>query len=1446
MAAPSTAGAETEFTVFISSPSDVDDERGRVITVLQQLNSEFTGRFKFNWISWPDAYYTASAGFQPQIEKPSACDIVVCVLWSRLGSELPPEFNRPDGTSRTGTEYEFEEALEAALQRQTPDILVYKKMQEEIRIKAGQVADQQLQLKALEAFWGRWFRDEKGHFTAGFDTFDSSKDFSEKLKRHLRLWLERRVKRTTWSISMKGSPYRRLESFDPDHADVFFGRRRAIRQVIARLQTRALDGCAFLVVVGMSGAGKSSMVKAGVVPWLINGFVASDVDAWRHCILRCDLILDDPTLHLAKALAAADCLPELAEGDYGDPEVLAKLMREAPSSAAAPITSALRRAGEAMKAKLKLDRVGKVQLVVVFDQLEALLLGPAAARDQLVPLMEAMARSSAVAVIATLRSDYYPEFQAHSGLMTLKTDGASFDLAPPNALEINEIIEGPARAAGLGLQQDGEQDLTALLNKAAAKPGSLPLLEFTLASLFDERDRESNTLLLKTYAELGGLEGAIAVEAERLVNAQPEALRAALSDLLLALVEVDEAKGAESASARTLSRSLLTDPRQIELADKLVEGRFLIADDAGAGPTLRLAHEALLRHWPRLSSLIEAEAHFLGARRRLQREALAWEREARHDDFLLPRGRRLTEASGLLADRRAHLEPETIAFIEASEAAAVTSLALERQRNRRRSLILFGASAVAIVLAVAAGLTIAAQQRAERVAVANDKADQLIAAGRYSEVIPLATTALPQAIDASASSIVQELVAKLQFAMQRNRLNLAIAGFNGNLARIAFDKSGGQILGASDQGEVGVWDANTGAPVLAYKDRGVGCCAIFDPTGARLVFASNTGAIQALDLKSAAATSLAPAGPKITTLAFDPSGAVLIGGAADGSLRLWNAANLAAAPRVLPVGGSIDAIAWCPQKRWFATLSDQGDLRILTYDGAQLAERAIGRSGPFESAISQDCSRIAIGAGVQFWIWNTANPSSPAQDGPPVATGRGVNSMAMDPAGHRLVTSSNDDESARLWDVDSKTQVAELRSHGRIQDLAFSPDGQRIASTAFDDWTDLWDGQTGAPLGADYVLRDGAPYNRKVAFSPNGERIATLSEVEKPSDPAIRIWDVRPKPAVSVATGLGGIPVGAPVRRLAFSPDKRWVVTAGADGLVHFWDAHTLARAADMDFIQRGDMIFDAEFDRTGGRLATASADGSTVVWTLASHQPNVVPITSPAGGNHVWASYAAFDPSQPWVVTSFADNVAHSGGARLFNLATGKPGPALVQDGREVWSTAFDSSGQHVLTASEAGTATIWDASTGKPMTSFANDDRKAVDWAGYSHHGDKVVTVSDDGAARLWDVASGRPIGGPLVNDPAGGVEMAAFSPDDTILVTSTTTGRLYYWDVDTQKLLGIQIVGDIDQKLYCVEFDPDGQRIAVGSHDGTVQLVSAHIDPTATVTAARQLAARLRPAG
>jgi tetratricopeptide (TPR) repeat protein len=699
----------TEFKVFISSPSDVETERARCDGVLARLNTEFAGRFKFTGIRWEQSFYTADKTFQAAIPQPSSCDIVVCILWKRLGSELPEEYNRPDGTSRTGTEYEFEEALEAALRGDLPDILVYKK-RAKIFFEAERVEQEQADLRALNAFWQRWFRDENGHFTAGFDGFDTSDEFADKLGKHLRLWLEHRSERVTWPIAVKGSPFRSLEPFEAEHAEVFFGRLRAIRQIVARLQTGAIRGCAFLVAFGMSGVGKSSLIRAGVLPWLVRGRAVTDIDEWRHCVVRPRHLADDPVRGLAAALFEGNSLPELAQGDHVQPESLAVLFRRSPESAVAPVAAALRRAGEGLRAKEKLDRPVEVRLLLVIDQLEEIFSLSDEPRTAIISLMDVLARSGQVWVIATLRNDFYPEFQANAALLRLKDEGSGFDVQAPGVADIREIIQGPVRAAGLTLEQHHDRSLGDLLEAAAQEPGSLPLLQFTLETLFQSRGgKDGKTLLLEAYDALGGLEGAIAREAEKLVAGLPPPLREALPGLLLALVEVDEQK--EAVTARTIRRDALLDVRHIELADRLIAGRFVVADGSGEGAMLRLAHEALLAHWPTLATLIRDDFRFLGVRRRLQGEAAAWERHGRHADFLLPPGLRLAEAADALDKRRADLDHEIIAYAEASLAAEHERVASAQrakeaalQRDLARSRRIIAVVSVLLLLAVGAGV----------------------------------------------------------------------------------------------------------------------------------------------------------------------------------------------------------------------------------------------------------------------------------------------------------------------------------------------------------------------------------------------------------------------------------------------------------------------------------------------------------------------------------------------------------------------------------------------------------------------------------------------------------------------------------------------------------------------------------------------------------------------
>ncbi len=663
------AGDEREIRVFISSPSDVGAERGRAAAVLKELSAEFAGRYRLVPVLWEQSYYSAHQTFQDAIPKPSSCDLVVCILWKRLGTELPAEYNRSDGTTRTGTEYEFEEALEAGLRHELPDILVYRKR---VLIDAERVGQEASELRALNAFWQRWFSDEHGNFTATFDRFDTDDEFHDKLKTNVRLWLGRVSQQVSWSVERLGSPFRSLEAFDTSHAQVFFGRRRAIRQAVSKLAAAAARGCPFLLVLGGSGTGKSSLVRAGVIHSLVNERPLPDVAAWRVATMRPAALGEDLLRGLAEALFQSAALPELAEEQVADPERLATLMRTAPAEAADVIAAALQRAAGAG---------ASVRLVLLVDQLEELLLRPADAREALIAVLDALARGGQAWVIATLRSDRYAEFQTAPALVRLRAEGETLDLLPPGPAEIREIVEGPARAAGLRFEETSERSLAALLEAAAQERGALPLLQFTLQSLFIERDPATGTLLLSVYDRLGGLAGAIAGEAERLVAGLPEPIRAALPGLLLKLVEIEEGK--DAASARTLDRSALTDQAERDLAARMIEGRLLTIDVRDTGARLRLAHEALLTYWPRLAELVGEHRDFLAVRRRLEDDAAAWDARDRHPDFLLPAGRRLGEAADALARHRAELDQAAVALVEASLAADRQRQEAEAEARRR-------------------------------------------------------------------------------------------------------------------------------------------------------------------------------------------------------------------------------------------------------------------------------------------------------------------------------------------------------------------------------------------------------------------------------------------------------------------------------------------------------------------------------------------------------------------------------------------------------------------------------------------------------------------------------------------------------------------------------------------------------------------------------------------
>ena len=667
--------------IFLSSPGDVQDERERAVRVIEKVQAGLGQRVTLTPVIWEEGYYTAGSDFQSQIPLPSETDLVVCVLWEKLGSLLPPRYNRPDGSARTGTEWEFEEALGGASQKGVPDILVYRKTAE-LRCSPAELAKAQTDYQYLEAFWTRWFHNEQGHFTAGFQYFATTDEFEAAFEEHLRQWLTRRAGEVVWPIDVLGSPFRGLEAFDAGHAPVFFGRYRAIEETRARLVTSALRGCAFLLVTGMSGAGKSSLVRAGLGPRLMLAGSVPGVDRWRRAVMRPGGRADGPLAALADCLFVPEALPELAEGDCPTPPDLAAFWRDAPAQALRPLGRAVDRIAQAIGREEGFDRPVAVRCLLLLDQLEELFQYCEEARNAFAAVIDRLGRDGRFFVVATLRGDFYQSLKGVPLLWQLKDDGGQYTLSPPGPAEIREIIQGPGQAAGLTFECDeaSGEHLADWLERGAGGPGSLPLLQFTLEQLFVRRDQDKKLLRLEAYKEMGGMEGAISTHADAVFEALDQQARQALPRLLLALTTV-RPDNPETVLARPASQSALdADAATRRLVEAFVapEARLLVSDGEGEAVTLRVAHEALFTHWDKARACLGAVRPALQARARLGQAAAMWAAEGRRDDLLVSSAAFLAEAARLFAQHGLELAPLEREFLEKSRAGVRRATRLRR------------------------------------------------------------------------------------------------------------------------------------------------------------------------------------------------------------------------------------------------------------------------------------------------------------------------------------------------------------------------------------------------------------------------------------------------------------------------------------------------------------------------------------------------------------------------------------------------------------------------------------------------------------------------------------------------------------------------------------------------------------------------------------------------
>jgi hypothetical protein len=679
--------------IFVSSPGDVTEERMVAAGVMQRLQNALAPRVGLDPVFWEHEPLRATETFQTQIPRPSDADIVICILWSRLGTRLPAQFTRPDGSRyASGTEYEFEDAVAGYHRKGKPDLLVYRKVTEPvISLKDTQAArDRLAQMEALEQFITKWFHDlEDGTLIGALHTFDTSAQFEDLLEVHLRKLIEPCLPvRASENVMprippawTRGSPFRGLEVFDVEHAPIFFGRTRAVGEVLHIIRQQATGGRVFVLILGMSGSGKSSLIRAGILPTMTHPGVIEGIGLWRWGIVRLSNMSSNLLLGIAQIVLDDNVLPELA-ATGATVEALAEAFKNAPQQAALLIRIGLCRTAENFAKSEGLVTPPEARLVLVVDQMEELFTLNAftqSDRDGCIALLSTLASSGVVWVVGSMRSDFYHRTAELPSLVALTEGLGQYHLLPPTHAEILQIIREPVRAAGLTFEVDAVTGIgldTVIAQAALQHPEALPLLEFTLDELFKQR-RENGMLTMAVYKQLGGLEGALGKRAEEAFQSLSEAEKTTLPSVLRALVNVTLLDNSQI-TARTASMSVFPEGTPARaLVDTFLspECRLFVADGDGEETRVRVAHEALFSVWGLAREIILTDREFIRTRQRVEMAAARWKEEQQPEDLLLPLGKPLAETEDLLGQRREELNPEVAAYIE-------TSSTVQREKER--------------------------------------------------------------------------------------------------------------------------------------------------------------------------------------------------------------------------------------------------------------------------------------------------------------------------------------------------------------------------------------------------------------------------------------------------------------------------------------------------------------------------------------------------------------------------------------------------------------------------------------------------------------------------------------------------------------------------------------------------------------------------------------------
>ncbi|PKG58717.1 winged helix-turn-helix domain-containing protein [Shewanella sp. GutDb-MelDb] len=586
-----------------------------------------------------------------------------------------------------------------------------------------------------------------------------------------------------------GSPFPGLQAYCANYADVFFGRGKQISVLLDRISQQIKYGRAFCLTLGPSGSGKSSLINAGIMPNLMTTAGYNSVKVASYSGLDfADVSSSQLFIELASAMLDWE-LNDLPVFDGYSADTLATTLIDEPNAVIKLCQQAL-----------KTQTNNYTHFALFIDRLEILLSSPLFKDEErhiFVELIEHLATSGTVLILSACRNEFYPLLVNYPTLMAGKSRGAHFDLAPPSRSELLQMIRLPAIAANLtwDIDPDSAMPLDEMLcSEAASNPDALPMLQYMLQALYLRRSSDDQ-LQVTVYQELGGIEGAIGKNAEDAINGLTEKQKNCLPHVLSLLVTLREDE--VSITSRTARWSQLLAKSQSEsesenaLVQAMVDSRLFVSHLQNGEPCFSIAHEALLRRWPRATSWIDEHNTSLQIKSRLYHLAKRWRKEHKNSAYLLADGKPLNEALALQDNPLFTIEPQERALIAASAKQ-------QRSKRWRRHFTIAALCVLSVVSIVMSYKSTEAEKMAQqkRLAAENllgfmvgDFADKMRGIGRMDLLDGISNKALEYFTDAKLNidnnlgfdanfQHAQTLEAMGEVAYSRNKLDEASTAFH--------------------------------------------------------------------------------------------------------------------------------------------------------------------------------------------------------------------------------------------------------------------------------------------------------------------------------------------------------------------------------------------------------------------------------------------------------------------------------------------------------------------------------------------------------------------------------------------------------------------------------------------------------------------------------------------